>query len=171
LSGGPVWDFDRGTFQNPTLAEALCDNDGPKGKNGKYYRVKSYKEWLYWRDGDYQETDSYSYAWYRGLAKSAVFQTKVQERWAVIKPFLDMVPEMIAMYGENLAESYKYDSAMWPTTKEDIRKYKSDFNDWSGDETLGANGSYQEVISNFITVYQNRLAGMDYLITSGKFTK
>ena len=171
LSGGPVWDFDRGTFQNPTLAEALCDNNGPKGSNGKYYRVKSYNEWLYWRDGDYQETDSYSYAWYRGLAKSAVFQTKVQERWAVIKPFLDMVPEMIAMYGENLAESYKYDSAMWPTTKEDIRKYKSDFNDWSGDETLGANGNYQEVISNFITVYQNRLDGLNTLITSGKFTK
>ena len=171
LSGGPVWDFDRGTFQNPTLAEALCDNDGPKGSKGKYYRVKSYNEWLYWRDGNYQETDSYSYAWYRGLAKSAVFQTKVQERWAVIKPFLDMVPEMIAMYGENLAESYKYDSAMWPTTKEDIRKYKSDFNDWSGDETLGANGNYQEVISNFITVYQNRLNGLNTLITSGKFTK
>ena len=171
LSGGPVWDFDRGTFQNPTLAEALCDNDGPKGSKGKYYRVKSYNEWLYWRDGDYQETDSYSYAWYRGLAKSAVFQTKVQERWAVIKPLLDMVPEMIAMYGENLAESYKYDSAMWPTTKEDIRKYKSDFNDWSGDETLGANSNYQEVISNFITVYQNRLDGLNTLITSGKFTK
>lgn len=171
LSGGPVWDFDRGTFQNPTKAEALCDNNGPKGSSGKYYRVKSYNEWLYWRDGTNQETDSYSYAWYRGLAKSAAFQTKVQERWAVIKPFLDMVPEMIAMYGENLAESYKYDSAMWPTTKEDIRKYKSDFNDWSGDETLGANGNYQEVISNFITVYQNRLAGMDALITSGSFTK
>ena len=78
---------------------------------------------------------------------------------------------MIAMYGENLAESYKYDSAMWPTTKEDIRKYKSDFNDWSGDETLGANSNYQEVISNFITVYENRLDGLNTLITSGKFTK
>jgi hypothetical protein len=60
---------------------------------------------------------------------------------------------------------------MWPTTKEDIREYKSDFNDWSGDELLGANGNYQEVIDNFIEVYQNRLAGMDALITSGKFTK
>ena len=60
---------------------------------------------------------------------------------------------------------------MWPTTKEYISKYKSVFNDWSGDETLGANGNYQEVINNFVTVYQERLAGMDYLITSGKFTK
>ena len=60
---------------------------------------------------------------------------------------------------------------MWPTNKDDIRYYKYIYNDWSGDETLGANGNYQEVISNFSTVYQNRLAGMDYLITSGKFTK
>ena len=171
LSGGPVWDFDRGTFQNPTKAESLCDNKGPKGSSGKYYRVKSYNEWLYWRDGTNQETDSYSYGWYRGLAKSAVFQAKVQERWGKIKPFLDMVPEMIYMYGENLAESYKYDSAMWPTTKDDIRKYKDDFNDWSGDETLGANGNYQEVIDNFVEVYNARLAGMNTLITSGKFTK
>ena len=171
LSGGPVWDFDRGTFQNPSKAEELCDNNGPKGSSGKYYRVKSYDEWLYWRNGTNQETDSYSYVWYRGLAKSDVFKAKVQERWAVIKPYLDKIPEMINMYGQSLAVSYKYDSAMWPTTKADIRKYKSDFNDWSGDETLGANGNYQEVINNFITVYQERLAGMDYLITSGKFTK
>ena len=171
LSGGPVWDFDRGTFQNPSKAEELCDNNGPKGSSGKYYRVKPYDEWLYWRNGTNQETDSYSYVWYRGLAKSAVFQAKVQERWAVIKPYLDKIPEMINMHGQSLAVSYKYDSAMWPTTKDDIRKYKSDFNDWSGDETLGANGNYQEVISNFITVYQNRLAGLNTLITSGKFTK
>lgn len=171
LSGGPVWDFDRGTFQNPSKAEELCDANGPKGSSGKYYRVKSYNEWLYWRDGQNQETDSYSYAWYRGLAKSAVFQAKVQERWAVVKPILDMVPEVIYQYGETQAESFKYDSAMWPTTKDDIRKYKSDFNDWSGDETLGEGGNYQEVIDNFIEVYQNRLAGMNYLITEGKFTK
>ena len=171
LSGGPVWDFDRGTFQNPTKAEALCDSKGPKGSSGKYYRVKSYDEWLYWRDGEYQETDSYSYVWYRGLAKSEAFKAKVQERWTVIKPYLDMIPGVIEQYGEDLTASYKYDSAMWPVTKDDIRKYKSDFNDWSGDETLGADGNYQEVINNFVTVYQERLAGMNTLITSGKFTK
>ena len=82
-----------------------------------------------------------------------------------------MIPSQIQYYGEALAESYKYDSAMWPTNKEDIRYYKWDFNDWSGDEELGENGNYQEVIDNFITVYNARLAGMDALITSGKFTK
>ena len=60
---------------------------------------------------------------------------------------------------------------MWPTNKAAIQKHKNNFSDWSGDETLGANGNYQEVIENFVTVYNERLAGMDALITSGKFTK
>lgn len=171
LSGGPVWDFDRGTFQNPEEAKELCDSKGPKGSKAPYYRVKSYDEWLYWRDGEYQETDSYSYVWYRGLAKSDVFQAKVQERWAAIKPYLDKIPGMIRQYGAKMADSYKYDSEMWPTTKDDIREYKSDFNDWSGDELLGANGNYQEVIENFVTVYEARLENMNTLITSGKFVK
>lgn len=172
LSAGPVWDFDRGTFQNPDKAKELCDSKGPEGSSGIYYRIKPYNEWLYWRDGTYQETDSYSYIWYRGLAESETFQAKVQERWAVIKPLLEsIIPEQISMYGEYLKTSYMYDSEMWPTTKDDIRNYKSDFNDWSGDEQLGANGNYQEVIDNFVTVFQERLAGMDALITSGTFTK
>jgi hypothetical protein len=52
-----------------------------------------------------------------------------------------------------------------------LQSLKSDFNDWSGAELLGQNGNYQEVIENFVTVYNERLAGMDALITSGKFTK
>ncbi|MEE1167561.1 MAG: hypothetical protein UHS52_00920 [Alistipes sp.] len=105
------------------------------------------------------------------MTKSAVFQAKVQERWAVMKPYLEMIVGQIQYYGETQAKSFEYDSKMWPTTKEDIRKYKSDFNDWSGDETLGANGNYQEVINNFITVYNERLAGMNTLITNGEFTE
>ena len=105
------------------------------------------------------------------MVKNDTFVKTVQERWIFIKPYLDMIPEVIEQYGEDLATSYKYDSAMWPVAKNDIRKYKSDFNDWSGDETLGANGNYQEVIDNFIEVYKERLAGMDGLITSGTFTK
>ena len=31
--------------------------------------------------------------------------------------------------------------------------------------------SFEEVINNFVTVYKERLDGMDALITSGKFTK
>ena len=167
LCGGPVWDFDRGTFQNQERARELCDSKGPGDDN--YYRIKPDNEWLCWRT---QESDSYSYIWYKKLITDPIFQQTVQQRWAVMKPYLDMiVDEIYNYYGETQAVSYKYDSAMWPTTKDDIRKYKSDFNDWSGDELLGANGNYQEVIENFVTVYNERLAGMDALITSGKFTK
>ena len=167
LCGGPVWDFDRGTFQNQERARELCDSKGPSDDN--YYRIKPDNEWLCWRT---QESDSYSYIWYKKLITDPIFQQTVQQRWAVMKPYLDMiVDEIYNYYGKTQAESFKYDSAMWPTTKADIRKYKSDFNDWSGDELLGANGNYQEVIENFVTVYNERLAGMDALITSGKFTK
>ena len=84
---------------------------------------------------------------------------------------LDMIVGQIEHYGQTQAASYTFDSAMWPTNKADITKHKSGFEDWSGDEQLGANGNYQEVINNFIAVYQERLAGMDALITSGTFTK
>ena len=168
LCGGPVWDFDRGTFQNQEKATELCDNSGPEGSSGKLYRIKPDNEWLCWRTW---ESDTYSYIWYKQLIKDPIFQQTVQQRWAVMKPYLEMIADQIRYYGETQAVSYKYDSAMWPTTKADIRKYKDDFNDWSGDELLGANGNYQEVIENFVTVYNERLAGMDALITSGKFTK
>lgn len=168
LCGGPVWDFDRGTFQNQEKATELCDNSGPEGSSGKLYRIKPDNEWLCWRTW---ESDTYSYIWYKQLVKDPIFQKTVQTRWAVIKPYLDMIVDQIYYYGETQAVSYKYDSAMWPTTKADIRKYKDDFNDWSGDELLGANGNYAEVINNLATVYQERLAGMDALITLGKFTK
>ena len=166
LSAGPVWDFDRGTFQNQEKAKELCDSKGPGSDN--YYRIKPDNEWMYWRT---QESDTYSYVWYKQLAKSATYQKAVQERWEVIEPYLNLIPAQIQSYGQALAKSYEYDSKMWPTTKDDIRNYKSDFNDWSGDETLGANGNYQELINNLITVYNERLAGMNTLITSGKFTK
>lgn len=168
LCGGPVWDFDRGTFQNQEKATELCDNSGPEGSSGKLYRIKPDNEWLCWRTW---ESDTYSYIWYKQLIKDPIFQQTVQQRWAVMKPYLEMIADQIRYYGETQAVSYKYDSAMWPTTKADIRKYKDDFNDWSGDELLGANGNYAEVINNLATVYTERLAGMNTLITSGKFTK
>ena len=157
LSAGPVWDFDRGTFQNQEKATNLG--------NSTSYRVKPDNAWMFQRS---QESEAYSYVWYRQLAKDATFRKTVVERWAVIRPYLDMVVELIGEYGENQAISYKYNSVMWPTNKADITKYKSDFKDWSGDEQLGANGNYQEVIDNFVTVYQERLAGMDGLIEAWK---
>lgn len=158
LSAGPVWDFDRGTFQNQEKARELGNSDS--------YRVKPDKAWMFLRS---QESEAYSYIWYRQLAKDETFRQTVQQRWAVIKPYLDQVASQISSYAETQTVSYKYNSAMWPTNMADIRKYKSDFNDWSGDEQLGKDGNYQEVIKNLVTVYKERLAGMDDLITSKSF--
>jgi hypothetical protein len=160
LSGGPVWDFDRGTFQNQEKAKDLG--------NSTSYRIKPDGEWMFWRT---QEDETCSYVWYKKLAEDPIFQQTVKERWTVIKPYLDKIPDVIISYGESLALSYEYNSVMWPTNTSDIKKYKYDFKDWSGDEQLGANGNYQEVINNLVTVYQERLAGMDALIQQGKFTK
>ena len=150
LCAGPVWDFDRGTFQNQEKATSLGNTD----------RVKPDNEWMCWRS---EET----YIWYKQLIKDATFQQTVQQRWAVLKPYLDMIPDQIRYYGQTQAESFKYDSVMWPTNKADVRKYKSDFIDWSGDEEIS---DWNALINNFVTVYQKRLSGMNTLITSGKFT-
>ena len=156
LCAGPVWDFDRGTFQNQEKATSLG--------NSTSYRVKPDNAWMFLRS---QENEAYSYIWYRQLMKDATFQQTVQQRWAVIKPYLDLIPDQIRSYGEKLALSYEYDSAMWPTNKSDITKYKYDFKDWSGDEQIA---SWDEVVDNFVTVYQERLEGMNTLITTRKFT-
>ena len=151
LCAGPVWDFDRGTFQNQEKATSLGNTD----------RVKPDNEWMCWRSAE-------TYIWYKQLIKDATFQETVQQRWAVIYPYLEMIPDQIRNYGDIQAESFKYDSVMWPTNKADVRKYKSDFIDWSGDEEIS---DWNALIDNFVTVYQERLEGMNTLITSGDFTK
>ena len=155
LSAGPVWDFDRGTFQNTTSAASQGNSD----------RVKPYDEWMYWRT---DESDGDSYIWYRQLAKDPIFKTAVQNRWKVIYPYLQGVSDQIRMYGETLKLSFESDSEMWPTDKAAIQEHKSGFTDWSGDENLA---TFEEVIDNFVKVYEARLSGMNTLITSGTFTK
>ena len=157
LCAGPVWDFDRGTFQNQEKAEKLG--------NSTSYRVKPDNAWMFNRS---QESEKYSYIWYRQLVKDTTFQQAVQKRWNVIKPYLEMIPDMIRYYGESQAVSFSYNSVMWPTSTSDVKNYKSDFKDWSGDEEIS---DWNELINNFVTVYEERLAGMNDLITSGKFTK
>lgn len=155
LCAGPVWDFDRGTFQNTTEAASQGNSD----------RVKPYNEWICWRT---DESETYSYIWYKQLIKDKTFQTTVQERWKVIYPYLQGVSEQIRNYGETLKLSFDSDSAMWPTDKDAVQKHKSNFSDWSGDENLA---TFDDVIDNFVKVYEARLSGMNALITEGKFTK
>ncbi len=155
LCAGPVWDFDRGTFQNTTNAKNQGNSD----------RVKPYNEWMYWRTA---EKETYSYIWYRQLVKDPTFHTTVQKRWAVIYPHLKLVSAQIHEYGRTLKTSFEVDSKMWPTTKNAIQKHKSGFSDWSGDENIN---NWDELIKNFVTVYEARLEGMNTLITTGKFTE
>ena len=153
LSAGPVWDFDRGTFQNTTNAASQGNSD----------RIKPYDEWICWRTGT-----SDNYFWYKKLITDPIFQQKVKERWAVIYPYLQNVVNTIEAYREPLRASFGEDSAMWPTTEEDIHAHKSGFTDWSGDEDIN---DWDDLIDNFKTVYEARLAGMNTLITSGRFTE
>ena len=150
LSAGPVWDFDRGTFQYYDGAKSLG--------NSESYRLKPYNQWMCNRT---QESETYSYIWYKKLITDPIFKQTVKERWAVIKPYLDKIPSQIRQYGQTLKASYGYDSTMWPTQKGDITKYKSDFKDWSGDEEIN---DFNTLISTFVTSYEKRLAGMDGLI-------
>lgn len=152
LSAGPVWDFDRGTFQYYDGAAALG--------NTTDYRLKPYDQWMCERT---QESETYSYIWYKQLIKDTTFKETVKKRWEVIKPYLDLVVNQIRIYGKSQAVSYEFDSAMWPTNKDDIHKYKSDFKDWSGDEEIA---DYTQLIETFVTSYQSRLNGMDGLISN-----
>ncbi len=163
LCAGPVWDFDRATFQNPAKAESM-------GNSGD--RLKPYGNWVCWSTTKNKPFGVSYYMggsiWYQKLMLDPTFQKAIQERWAVMYPYLQGVVNDIRKSGTDLARSYEVNSAMWPTTKADIQEYKSSFSDWSGDELIA---DYADVIDNFVEVYQSRLAGMNSLITSGKFTK
>lgn len=165
LSAGPVWDFDRATFQN-------VDNARAQGSSGD--RLKPYDKWICWSanpvGGLVEGTldRGTSCVWYPELVTDPVFQQAVKARWAVVSPYLHSVVESIRSYGEYLRLSYEANNAMWPTTKAAIQKHKSGFSDWSGDENIAA---YSDVIDNMVTVYQKRLEGMDMLITSGRFAE
>ena len=153
LSAGPVWDFDRGTFQNTTNAATQGNSD----------RIKPYDEWICWRTGS-----SDNYFWYKKLITDPIFQQRVQDRWTVIYPYLQNVVNTIEAYREPMRASFVEDSVMWPTTEADIHAHKSGFTDWSGDENIN---DWDDLIDNFKTVYEARLAGMNTLITSGRFTE
>ena len=156
LHAGPVWDFDRGTFQNPTEAQALGSS-----------RVKSYNAFLsssskVSRSGGYKDNQQ-PCLWYPLLMDDPEFVTMVKARWAVIYPYLLGVVDYIREYADENALSWEYESEMWPGTASDLNAgYPSGFSDFSGDENLT---SYDAVIQNLIKCYSARLEGMNTLIT------
>ncbi|MDD6809422.1 MAG: CotH kinase family protein [Bacteroidales bacterium] len=157
LHAGPVWDFDRGTFQNPTEA-----------KNMGSSRVKSYDAFLsssskVSKSGGYKENQQ-PCLWYPLLMDDAEFVAMVKARWEVMYPYLQGVVDYIVKYAAENALSWEYDSTMWPGTASALNAgYPSGFSDFAGDENLT---TYEAVIQNFINCYLARLEGMNTLINS-----
>ena len=161
LHAGPVWDFDRGTFQNPAEASSMGSS-----------RVKQWNAFLsssskISSSGGYKENQQ-PCMWYPLLMDDADFVAAVQARWTVLKPYLEAVTSEIARLGQENALSWQYDSTMWPGKASDLNAgYPSGFSDFSGDENLT---DYDAVIQNLIDCYLGRLSGMDALIRAGSFT-
>ena len=155
LHAGPVWDFDRGTFQNPTEAKKMGSS-----------RVKSYDAFLsasskVSKSGGYKENQQ-PCLWYPLLMNDPEFVTMVKARWAAIYPYLLGVVDYIREYAAENALSWEYESTMWPGTATALNAgYPSGFSDFAGDENLT---SYEAVIQNFIDCYLARLDGMNTLI-------
>ena len=157
LHAGPVWDFDRGTFQNPTEAQKMGSS-----------RVKSYDAFLsssskITKSGGYKENQQ-PCLWYPLLMNDSEFVRMVKSRWAALYPHLLAVTDEIVRLGAENALSWEYDSTMWPGTATALNAgYPSGFSDFAGDENLT---SYEAVIQNLIGCYLARLDGMNTLITS-----
>lgn len=160
LHFGPVWDFDRGTFQNPEKAESMGSN-----------RVKPWNAFLsstskISRSGGYKENQQ-PCMWYPLLMDDAEFVQAVQNRWTILYPYLQQVESEIERLGNENALSWKYDSEMWPGTASALNVgYPSGFSDFSGDENLT---DYPSVIENLKNCYNGRLNALDDLIRAGNF--
>lgn len=160
LHFGPVWDFDRGTFQNPEKAKAMGSS-----------RVKPWNAFLssaskISRSGGYKENQQ-PCMWYPLLMDDAKFVEAVQNRWTILYPYLQQVVSEIERLGKENALSWKYDSEMWPGTASALNAgYPSGFSDFSGDENLT---DYPSVIENLINCYNGRLEALDALIRAGNF--
>lgn len=162
LTAGPVWDFDRGTFHNPTRASSMGNESN---------RIKPYNKWLFEFSTGTGSNDTFNKktttpgVWYRQLIKDPTFKAALKARWTKLLPYLQMLPGEIERVAYENYVSWTYNNAMWPTTTS-ARKAGNDnntFKDWSGDEDLD---TYEEVIDNMINCYNSRLEGLNTLINS-----
>lgn len=164
LCAGPVWDFDYQTFPNIENINTIHAEKRNAGYSAALEYHSAINEWLY-----RQTTTSYpkygTYMWYPLLFGDETFKKRVQERWEVIKPYLESIPAFIREMGEKNKLSDDYNAAMWPIESQQRIGYGW-FLRYSGDERLS---TYQEVIENLVTCYNDRLNAMNSLITNGKF--
>lgn len=165
LTAGPVWDFDWQTFIIPEQVRVY---------GGVYEeQLRETNEWLYggsklaektgfwpWDEADYE--NDMPYMWYPLLFKDAAFRSKVQERWNSIYPVLLQVLDEIDRLAEQNRVSDRFNSAMWPTTRDLKNTVGAAFN---GDEEM----SFDEAIQSMKKAYANRLEWMNTQIVSGSF--
>lgn len=157
LCAGPVWDFDRATFQNVA-------NVKDYGNDQKSIRIKEYNKWMCLTN--MSESSEMTCVFYPQLIKEPTFQMALQERWEVLYPYLQSAVNAIEYYREPLRASYESNTKMWPGSRKYIKYHKDDMNDWSGDEDIVG---WDNLINNLKTVYTSRLEGMNTLITNGSF--
>lgn len=164
LTAGPVWDFDWQTFIIPDQVRAY---------GGNYVdQLRNVDEWLYGGSklaertfpifGEYDYVNDMPYMWYPLLFKDAVFRSKVQERWNSIYPVLLQVLDEIDRLAEQNRVSDRFNSAMWPTTRDLKNTVGAAFN---GDEEM----SFDEAIQSMKKAYADRLEWMNTQIVSGSF--
>lgn len=164
LTAGPVWDFDWQTFIIP---------DQVRVYGGAYIgQLRNTDEWLYGGSklaertfpifGEYDYVNDMPYMWYPLLFKDAVFRSKVQERWNSIYPVLLQVLDEIDRLAEQNRVSDRFNSAMWPTTRDLKNTVGAAFN---GDEEM----SFDEAIQSMKKAYADRLEWMNTQIVSGSF--
>lgn len=165
LTAGPVWDFDWQTFIIPEQVRVY---------GGVYEgQLRETNEWLYggsklaeetgwpWNQSYDYENDM-PYMWYPLLFKDATFRSKVQERWNSIYPVLLQVLDEIDRLAEQNRVSDRFNSAMWPTTRDLKNTVGAAFN---GDEEM----SFDEAIQSMKKAYADRLEWMNSQIVSGNF--
>lgn len=166
LTAGPVWDFDWQTFVNYDKVEAM------NNMYGGTYSCRKNDEWLYgasklaeekswWQGGGYDYDNDMPYMWYPLLFKDANFRARVQERWAVIYPYLLNVVARIDDFAAMNKISDQYNHAMWPLSQLK-NSVGSAFN---GDEDM----TFDEAINAMKKAYSERLEWMNTNITSGNF--
>ena len=126
LIAGPTWDFDYGTFNFEYT-------------DGGWYpeHVKRYE--LYLEDG----------IWYAHLFKNAKMKALAKERWAVLKPKFETMPNFIREQGKYLKESAKENFQIWPRGT-----------GLNYDENL----SYDEAVEKMAGVVEERIKNMDTAI-------
>ena len=126
LIAGPTWDFDYGTFNFEYT-------------DGGWYpeHVKRYE--LYLEDG----------IWYAHLFKNAKMKALAKERWAVLKPKFETMPNFIREQGKYIKESAKENFQIWPRGT-----------GLNYDENLG----YDEAVEKMAGVVTERIKNMDAAI-------